>query len=577
MTIATGPERVGRGSRRARSDLVWLAVSGLIVAFALMPIGGIVYFATRGSGDVWPNLIANVLPYAFRTTVLLLLGVGILVASIGVSTAWLVTMFSFPGKRVLEWALLLPLAVPTYIIAYAYLDVLHPLGPVQTTLREILGITRPRDLWFPEIRSLEGCIFLLGMVLYPYVYLPVRAVFQMQSTATLEVARTLGANRLRVFLHVAIPLARPAIAVGVSLALMEALNDIGASEFLGVRTLTVAIYTTWTIRMSVEGAAQIALVMLAVVFALILLERWARRRQHFSSSARRHHTPTPQPLGGLAGIGAALACFLPIVFGFLVPASYLVAASWRRYQVAGLPRALPTWIENSLTLAAIATTVTILVGLALVYSVRLSRNRAAPLLVRVASTGYAVPGTVLAVGLLVPLASLDNVFDNFMRASFGLAPGLILTGSGAALVLAYVLRFLAISAGSIEAGLAKVSPHLDMAARSLGCRPAKILATIHLPLIAPAIAAAAALVFVDVMKELPATLLLQPFNFTTLATALYGEAKRGTYEDGAIAALAIVAVGLIPVIVLARVNARIGQPARRRASVAAAAGIGAPI
>ena len=234
--------------------------------------------------------------------------------------------------------------------------------------------------------------------------------------------------------------------------------------------------------------------------------------------------------------------------------------------MAGLPAALPVWIENSVALAAIATLVTIVVGLVLVYSVRLSRNRAAPVLVRIASTGYAIPGTVLAVGLLVPLASLDNAFDAFMRASFGISTGLILTGSGAALVLAYVLRFLAISAGSIEAGLAKVSPQLDMAARSLGCRPMKILATIHLPLIAPAIAAAAALVFVDVMKELPATLLLQPFNFTTLATALYGEAKRGTYEDGAIAALAIVAVGLIPVIVLARVNAGIGAQAKRRAS-----------
>jgi iron(III) transport system permease protein len=318
--------------------------------------------------------------------------------------------------------------------------------------------------------------------------------------------------------------------------------------------------------MSVEGAAQIALVMLAVVFALILLERWARRRQLYSGQTRRHHTPTPQPLGGIAAIGATLACVLPILFGFLIPASYLLLASWRRYQLAGLPRALLEWIWNSVTLAAIATVVAILVGLILVYSVRLSRNPAAPVLVRLASTGYAVPGTVLAVGLLVPLASLDNAVDAFMRENFGIATGLLLTGSGAALILAYTLRFLAISAGAIEAGLAKVSPHLDMAARSLGCRPVKILATIHLPLIAPAIAAAAALVFVDVMKELPATLLLQPFNFTTLATALYGEAKRGTYEDGAIAALAIVAVGLIPVIVLARVNARIGLTAKRRAS-----------
>jgi iron(III) transport system permease protein len=463
------------------SDSPWLLASGIIVAFAILPVGGIVYFALRGSGDVWPGLIANVLPYALRTTLLLLAGVGVMVAVIGVGTAWLVTMFRFPGNAALEWGLLLPLAVPTYIIAYAYLDVMHPLGPVQTTLRALLGIGHPRDLWFPEIRSLHGCIFLLGVVLYPYVYLPVRAVFQMQSTATLEVARTLGANRMRVFLRVAIPLARPAIAIGVSLALMEALNDIGASEFLGVRTLTVAIYTTWTVRMSVEGAAQIALVMLAVVFSLILFERWARRRQLYSGQARQHHTPIPQPLAGLAGIGASLACAMPIVLGFAVPASYLAVASWRRVEVAGIPRSLGAWIANSVTLAAIATIVTILVGLTLVYSMRLSRNPAAPVLVRIASAGYAVPGTVLAVGLLVPLATLDNVIADVMRASFGVSTGLILTGSGAALVLAYVLRFLAISAGSIEAGLAKVSPHLDMAARSLGSRPTKILATIHLP------------------------------------------------------------------------------------------------
>lgn len=565
MTAALGHWRAGR-SRPARADFGWLAASLLVLAIVLMPLGGLVYFALRGSGDVWPNLIANVLPNAIRTTVLLLLGVGVLTTVIGVGTAWLVTMFRFPGKRVFDWALLLPLAVPTYIIAYAYLDVMHPIGPVQTTLREILGITRPRDLWFPEIRSLHGCIFLLGVVLYPYVYLPVRALFLMQSAATLEVARTLGANRMRVFLRVAVPLARPAIAVGVSLALMEALNDIGASEFLGIRTLTVAVYTTWVVRLSVEGAAQIALVMLAVVFALVLTERWARRRRVFSAPSRRHHAAVPQPLSGFAAIGATLACFLPVFFGFLIPASYLVVSSWRRIKVAGLPAALPTWIENSVTLAAVATIVAIVIGLVLAYSVRVSKSPAAPAVVRLASIGYAVPGTVLAVGLLVPLAALDNAVDDFMRSTFSIATGLILTGSGAALILAYVIRFLAISSGGIESGLAKVSPHLDMAARSLGSRPTKILATIHLPLIAPAIAAAAMLVFVDVMKELPATLLLQPFNFTTLATALYGEAKRGTYEDGSIAALAIVAVGLIPVIVLARVNAGMGMRSRRAES-----------
>ncbi len=559
MTAAGLDRPAIRRARSPRSDSWWLVASGMVVAIVAMPLVGLAYFAARGSGDVWPNLVANVLPNALRITVLLLIGVGVMVAVTGVGTAWLVTMYRFPGRRIFEWALLLPLAVPTYIIAYAYLDVMHPIGPVQSTLRALLGITRPRDLWFPEIRSLGGAIFLLGVVLYPYVYLPVRALFLMQSAATLEVARTLGAGPMRVFWQVAIPLARPAVAVGGSLALMEALNDIGASEFLGVRTLTVAIYTTWTVRMSVEGAAQIALVMLVVVFALILLERWARRRQRFVSEAKRNQAPVPQALGYFGAAGAMLACFLPILFGFLVPASYLVVASWRRYQFHGLPAALADWIAHSVTLAAVATIVAILVGLLLAYSVRLSRSAAAPLMVRLASIGYAVPGTVLAVGLLVPLATFDNQLDAFMRATFGVSTGLILTGSGAALVLAYVLRFLAISAGGIESGLAKISPNLDMAARSLGRKPVTILSTIHLPLLRPALLSAAALVFVDCMKELPATLLLQPFNFTTLATALYGEAKRGTYEDGAIAALAIVAVGLIPVIILARASGRMGS------------------
>lgn len=544
----------GRVARLARPGSLWVAASLVVVLLVLAPLGGLIYFAARGSGELWPHLIANVLPDAIRTTVLLLAGVGVLVTVIGVGTAWLVTMYRFPGARLFEWALLLPLAVPTYIVAYAYLDLMHPIGPVQSTLRDMLGVARPRDLWFPDIRSLSGCIVLLGLVLYPYVYLPVRALFLMQSAAAIEVAQTLGATRLRVFFRVALPLARPAIAVGVSLALMEALNDIGASEFLGVRTLTVAIYTTWTTRTSIGGAAQIALVMLVVVIGLILLERWARRRQRFAAPHRRNHAPSRTPLRGWQAAAASLACILPVLLGFLVPASYLAAKSWQRIAAGGLPAALPVWIGNSLLFATLATIVAVLIGLVLAFTVRLSRHPAAPALVRVASIGYAIPGTVLAVGLLVPLASLDNAVDGFMRASFGISTGLLLTGSGAALVLAYVLRFLAISAGGIEAGLAKLSPNLDMAARSLGSRPAKILRTIHLPLLGPAIAAAAMLVFVDCMKELPATLLLQPFNFTTLATALYGEAARGTYEDGAVAALAIVLIGLLPVMILARVN-----------------------
>jgi ABC-type sulfate transport system permease component len=278
-------------SAPARPDRLWRVGSALIALLALAPIAGLVFFASRGSGELWPHLIANVLPVAARTTALLLVGVGILVTVLGIGTAWLVTAFRFPGRRVFEWALLLPLSVPSYVMAFAYLDVVHPVGPLQTACAILFGISDPRGLPFPEIRSLGGAILLLGLILYPYVYLPVRALFVMQSASMLEASRTLGAGRFRAFCTVALPLARPAVAVGVSLALMEALNDIGASEFLGVRTLTVAIYTTWVTRSSIEGAAQIALVMLAIVFALVLLERLGRRRMRAIQ---------PRPLHGAA-------------------------------------------------------------------------------------------------------------------------------------------------------------------------------------------------------------------------------------------------------------------------------------
>ncbi|WP_099554846.1 ABC transporter permease [Hartmannibacter diazotrophicus] len=532
------------------------ALTICVIALVALPVAGLVYFALQGSGDLWPHLIRNVIPVAVRTSVLLLLGVGAMVACIGVGAAWLIANFRFPGRRILEWALLLPLAVPSYIVAYAYLDVMHPVGPVQSTIRAILGITNPRDLWFPEIRSLGGAIVLLGFVLYPYVYLPVRALFMMQSPTVIEVARTLGAGPARSFFSVALPLARPAIAVGTSLALMEALNDIGASEFLGVRTLTVAIYTTWVTRSSIEGAAQIALLMLTIVLLLIFVEHAARERQRFVGRAGRQHQIVPADLHGWRGLLATAACALPVFLGFGIPASYLVYAAWHRFTEFGLPADLGIWIGNTMAAAVAATVVTIVLGLVLGYAQRFSRSPNARTFVRLAGIGYTIPGTVLAVGLLVPLASFDNVVADFFRDHFDIRTGLILSGSGGALVLAYVIRFLAISFGSIEAGLAKVSPSLDMAARCLGGGHFRLLTRIHAPMLAPAITAAALLVFVDCMKELPITLLLRPFNFETLATYVYGEAARGTYEDGAIAALTIVIVGMIPIIFLARSSFR---------------------
>jgi iron(III) transport system permease protein len=335
---------------------------------------------------------------------------------------------------------------------------------------------------------------------------------------------------------------------------MEALNDIGASEFLGVRTLTVSIYSTWINRSNLPGAAQIALLMLIVVVALVVIERWARRRQSYAVPPGRSGRPAQARLSGLRAALAVVLCLLPVLAGFLIPTSYLLVETAKRISFAGLSSVILNETANTFLVAAAATAVAVLLGLVVAYAVHLVRGAAAAGLVRLASLGYALPGTVLAIGLLAPLAGIDNAVARLSELVFGVSTGLILSGSVAALVYAYVVRFLAVAAGGVEAGLDKIPASLDHSARSLGHGPAGVLWRVHLPIMLPAIGAAALLIFVDCMKELPATLLLRPLNFETLATHLYGEAARGTYEDGAIAALLIVAVGLLPVIVLARLG-----------------------
>lgn len=544
----TALRRTGHGSRG------WVVASAVVAALIVTPVVALAFIAAQGSGDLWPQLIAYVLPRALADTAVLLTGVGLMTAVIGVGTAWLVTAYRFPGRSFFDWALLLPLAVPTYIVAYAYVDLLHPIGPVQTALRAMLGIASPADWRLPDIRGMWGCIMLFGLVLYPYVYLSARAMFLMQSACVIEVSRTLGCGGATAFFRVALPLARPAIAIGVSLVLMESLNDLGAADLLGVQTLTVSIYSTWVNRSNLPGAAQIAIVMLAVVIALIMLERAARRRQGYAVQAQRSRRTAPAQLSPGAGLLAALACALPILMGFAAPAAYLVGETLKRSAMNGFPPAVLAMAWNTMTFAAVATVVTMTLGLLLAHTARLARSAGVARLVQVSSIGYAVPGTVLAVGLLVPLANLDNAIDGFMRESFGIATGLIISGSGAALIYAYAVRFMAISAGGIEAGFSKVPKSLDWAARNLGETTAGTVRRIHLPLLRPAIGAAALLVFVDCMKELSATLLLRPFNFETLATFVYAEASRGTYENGAFAALLIVGIGLIPVMLMARMS-----------------------
>ena len=532
----------------------WIAASLLVAALVLVPVLALLWQAAQGSEGLWSHLARHVLPHALGQTAILMGGVGVLTAAIGTSAAWLVTAHDFPGRRVLEWALLLPLAVPTYIVAYAYLDLLHPLGPFQTLVRAALGHDSPRAFRLPDIRSMTGAILLLSLVLYPYVYLPTRAMFMTQAANLVEVARTLGTSRRQVFGRVALPLARPAIAVGVSLALMETLNDIGASEFLGVRSLTISVYTTWVTRSDLPGAAQISLAMLLLVVALVSLERWARRRQRYSVSGQRARSFAREPLGRGAGLAALALGFLPVFFGFLLPALYLAVEAWQRFQFAGLSDRLLAEARNSFVLSALATVAVLACGLVVAYAARVFPQRGMQLVHRAASIGYAMPGTILALGILIASAGLDRWIGQAGRALFGVDPGLVLIGSGLALGYAYLARFLAISIGSVEAGLTRIPRSYDQSARTLGQGVTGMLRHVHLPLSRPALAAAGLLVFVDCMKELPATLLLRPLNFETLATHLYGEAARGTYEEAAIAAWAIVLVGILPVILLARVG-----------------------
>lgn len=564
MNAAAPPMPVGAMPVRRWPD-GWLLAACGIAAIVLLPLLALAWTAVQGS-DAWPHVAAHVLPQAARNTLWLLLGVGALTVAIGTGSAWLVTAYDFPGRGVLAWALLLPLAVPTYIVAYAYLDLLHPLGPLQSGVRTLLGVDSPRDFRLPDIRGLAGCIVLLGLVLYPYVYITTRAMFMTQAAGLLDAARSLGAGRAALFTRVALPLARPAIAVGAALALLETLGDIGASEFLGVQTLTVSVYTTWITRSDLPGAAQIALSMLVLVVALLALERHGRRSERYAATIRPRPMQ-PVALRGLARWGALALGALPVLLGFLAPFAYLAIESLQRLADGGGGSPMlwrSAW--NTVRVAGLATALTLAAGLLLAWTLRLAQARrrsvVATAALRIGGLGYALPGTVLAIGLLLPLAWFDDAANVLLRAA-GQEPRMLLMGSVGALVMAYVLRFLVIAAGGVEAGFARIAPALDQAARSLGAAPRRVLVRVHLPLLRPALAAAALLVFVDTMKELPATLLLRPLNFETLATWLYADAARGAYEDGAIAALLIVLAGLLPVILLARTGLRYGREVPR--------------
>ncbi len=539
-------------ARLRRSHVVAKLFLILLAAAVLLPLASLAVFAFRGDAEIWPHLINYVLPRASRDTALLLAGVAVLTAIAGIGTAWIVTAFDFSGRNALTWLLPLPLAFPTYIVAYVYVDIFDAVGPIQSAYRALFGYRTAAEYWFPSVRSLPGAIFVFSLVLYPYVYLAARAMFLTQSAALIEVARTLGATRFMLARHVALPLARPALAVGLSLALLETLNDIGASEYLGVQTLTLSIFTTWINRSSLPGAAQIACTMLVIVIALMALERYGRRHRRFVTAPRRQRAAPRMTLGGRGALLAFAACALPVGLGFVLPFVYLTYEVVLRGLITGFDPDLLRYTAVTVALAATATAIAIVLGLSAAIAVRMVRGPIAAFGLMVAGLGYAIPGTVLALGLLSPLVGIDTILNAVSQALGGPHLGLVIAGSSAALVIAYVIRFLAISTGSAQAGLARISPQIDDVARTLGTTPSGIAWLIHVPLSRPALGGAALLVFVDCLKELPATLLLRPLNVETLSTYIYQFATRGSFEEGSLAALIIVAVGIIPVIHLTR-------------------------
>jgi iron(III) transport system permease protein len=541
-----------RAESRASPAETWLMLgAGLIAVLVMLPILSIVLLSFASSENIWPHLLGTVLPGYVWRTLGLMAGVGFLTFIIGTATAWLVSLHDFPLRRILQWACLMPLAMPTYIVSYTYVDFLNYAGSLQTWLRGAMGWSRPEDYMFPEIRSLPGAVIVLALVLYPYVYMTAQASFLRQPMSQLDVARTLGKSPWGAFVSVALPQARPAIVVGVSLALMECLNDIAAVGFFGVNTLTLGIYTTWLGEGNLGGAAQLAVVLLIFVFALLWVERHARKQQSTMPGSRHPMAPRRTPLTGWRGILAMLACFLPVFLGFILPAFILLRFAARHLEDI-LSENYFDAMWHSLVLSLVASLVVVVLGLVLAYAHRSQRSKRINTFLRLASVGYAMPGTVLGIGVLIPLAYFDNTVDAFMRSAFGVSTGLLLSGTITAIIFAYAIRFQAISFGSLESGLEKVTPNLTYAARTLGRTPLRTVAEIHLPILRPALITATLLVFVDCMKELSATLILRPFDFETLATQVFLLASLGQLEESAAPALSIVAAGLIPIILLTR-------------------------
>lgn len=545
---ARPPRRFGV-VRRHHAWMPWIAL--ILAAVVAVPVLGLlatVLDPNAASRDILTHLLQTVLPSYIGTTLMLLISVGLGAATIGIAVAWIVAAYEFPGKRLYEWALILPLAVPTYVMAYAFTDFLQFAGPVQSLLRDVTG--ERRLSWFPEIRSTGGAALVFIFALYPYVYLLVRTAFLERSPRLHDAARTLGSSPAQAFFRVVLPLARPAAVAGVALVLMETLADYGAVAYFGVQTFTTGIYRAWLSMSDRVAAAQLASALLLFVFVLLVLEKRSRGRLRFYGVGQRFRKPESRRLSGPAAVVANVVCAMPLLIGFVLPTWIMLRLAVRDVEVLNVERYL-LWLTNTLKLASLTAVLAVACTLLLAYAVRLAPGRLSRLGNDIASLGYAVPGAVLAVGILIPLTRLDH----WMSAQ-GWFTGLALTGSIFALLYAYLVRFLSAGLQTVEAGLAKITPAVDASARSLGASNWELLSRIHAPLLRRSVLTAALLVFVDVMKELPATLVLRPFNMDTLAVITNQLASDERLGEAAVPALTIVVAGLIPVILLARAISR---------------------
>jgi iron(III) transport system permease protein len=537
-------------SAQRPSSLTIVAV--LVAAAIALPVLVVlqnIFIPSVDTGGTWRHLTQTVLGDYVLNSVLLMAGVAFGVMFGGVLTAWLTTMCRFPGRRVFEWALLLPMAMPAYVMAYAYTDLLQFSGPVQTALREWMG-WRAGQYWFPDVRSLGGAVVMFSLVLYPYVYLLARAAFLEQSDSMLEMARVSGYGPVGTFLQVALPLARPGIVAGTALALMETLADFGTVSYFGVQTFTTGIYRAWFSLGDHIAAAQLSAALLVFVFLVLLIERVTRARASFYSSSQRKQLRNVHALRGIWMPVAIVFCAIPVVFGFLLPAGVMLHMALTSGDAQFGARYVQLTF-NTVTLAVITALLAVVLALAVGYAAR-SGGAAVRIANRIAGLGYAVPGAVIAVGVLIPITRLDHALAAVIESLTGAHPGLLLTGGLAALVYAYLVRFFAVALQAVEAGLSKITPNMDSAARSLGFGPGATLARVHAPLLWRSALTAGLLVCVDVMKELPATFVMRPFNFDTLAVQAYNLASDERLAEASTAALTIVVVGLVPLIVLSR-------------------------